>query len=135
MRKLALTILLALSLSGCAGQSVFNGGFSITAPITNPVTPTMLFQAESAAAAIFTGLNAYKRVCISKTIDQSCRSVIVKLQTYTRRLPPVLKSLRAFVKNNDQVNAITAFNAVRQLIIDFQNVAVSNGVTTASIGI
>lgn len=135
MRKLFAVIILAFCLTGCADKSVFQGGTSLIAPIENPITITRVYQLESALLAVVTGLNAYKRLCVSKTIDQSCRGVIKTLQSYIRRVKPILKSLRAFVRNNDQVNAITAFNAVRQLIIDFQGVAVANGVTTASIGI
>lgn len=128
MKKIALAIVLAFSLAGCAGQSIFHGGPSITATISNPVTPTMLYEVENAITVAFVGLNTYKRACVAKTIDQSCRGVIQKLQVYTRKLPPVLKNLRAFVRNNDQINAITAYNTIRQLLSDFQGVALASGV-------
>lgn len=129
MRMLAVVIV-ALTLGGCAGQSVLTGGTSITATIQNPVTPTMLYQAESGLIVAVAGLQTHKDLCIAKVIDRSCRAVVVKLQSYTIRLKPMLISLHAFVRNNDQINAIAVYNTVRQLLADFQQDAAASGVAT-----
>jgi hypothetical protein len=130
MRKLLLVIPLALALAGCGTTSVFQGGTSLTATVANPVTPAMLYQVENGAIVAFSGLNAYRDACIAKTavVYPKCRTVIPQLQVYTRQIPGPLKEVRKFVRANDQVNAITAYNTVRALLDQFKATALANGV-------
>lgn len=126
MRKLFVVFALALSLGGCANLgSILN--FATTG-VSNPVTPEMVYRTEQTMIIAVSGLNAYKQACIAKTIAQTCRDVIVKLQTYTRPAAQAIKDLRAAVRANDQVNAIAAFNLVNKLMDDFKSTAVVNGV-------
>lgn len=120
-----LVIVLSLTLGACAGQSIFA---PITTSIPNPVTPNMLYDVENGLTVAVTGMIAYKRLCVAKAIDQSCRGVVQTLQGYTRRAKPILVSLRGFVRNNDQVNAITAYQTIQQLLAAFQSTAALNGV-------
>lgn len=126
MRKLAIVLALSLGLSGCANLSQVLT-FATTS-VNNPVTPAMVYKVENTMIVAVSGLLAYKNACIAKTIDQSCRTTIPKLQVYTRQAAPVIKQLRAFVRTNDQVNAIKAYNLVSALLDDFKATAVANGV-------
>ena len=130
MRKILAVAMLALALTGCAGMntSIFQGGSSLTASVTNPVTPRMLYDVENGMTVAVSGLLAYKNACIAKVVPVSCRGVIASLQVYTRKAKPILVSLRSFVRNNDQVNAITAYNSVKDLLSGFQQTAQAAGV-------
>lgn len=129
MKNLAIILAVVLTISGCAQlQTALDVVSTSTASIANPVTKDRLNDVENAAIIAFAGLNAYKRSCVERAIPSSCRTVIQKIQVYTRKLPQQLVNLRNFVNNNDQVNAITAYNAVTQALSDFRNVAIANNV-------
>lgn len=128
MRKTILILLLplALSLGACAslgsiGESVLKLPAGVLTESTqNPVTPTMLYQVENGLTLAISAALSYKRLCAAKQIDQSCREVVRKMQGYTRQAKPILRELRAFVRNNDQVNAQVAFASIRSLLVQFQ---------------
>ena len=128
MKRLFIICTLALSLgvSGCANLPKIID--LATTGISNPVTPDMVYRVENGMIVAVSGLLAYKRACIAKKIDQSCRGIIVKLQVYTRQAAPVIRDLRAFVRDNDQVNAIKAYNLVSGLLDQFKAAAIANGV-------
>jgi len=126
MRKVVLVLALSLSLAGCANLGPLAS--FLTVGVGNPVTPEMVYRTEQTMIIAVSGLNAYKRACIAKTIAQNCRATIVKLQAYTRPAAQALKDLRAALRANDQVNAIAAFNTVNKLMDDFRSTAVANGV-------
>ncbi len=123
-----LVISLALVLAGCAGKSVLQGGSSLTASINNPVTPSMLYDAQNALVVAVSGALAYKRLCIQKAVPSSCRAVIQRLQTYTRKAKVYLADARKFVKENDQINAIQAYNLFVAEAGKFRDEAAANGV-------
>lgn len=129
MKKLLLALTLTLALAGCAQfQKVLDVTSAVVVGVNNPITNNELYALENSMIVAFAGLNAYKRACIAGAIGSGCRGVIEKLQVYTRRIPPALKTLRAFVRDNDQVNARIAYNTVQQLIADFKSEAKQNGV-------
>lgn len=128
MRRTFLALPLLLALTGCGTVSVFQGGTSITANVQNPVTPDMLFAVENGLIAVLDGLVAYKRQCVAGRLDPSCTGVIARIQTYTRKIKPVLVDLRKFIRNNDQVSAIAAFRAAQQIMADIQGQALAAGV-------
>lgn len=125
MRKLILAIALGLSVSACDPIALFQAS---TASIANPVTKDMLYEVENGTIVAFAALKAYKKSCVDLLIPQSCRQTIKSIQAYTRQIPPVLSSLRSFVKNNDQVNAIVAYNTIMSLVANFKAVAAANNV-------
>lgn len=135
-------VILALMASGCAlfdtgGLSVFQGGTSLTASTQN-VTPRMVNDIEEGAKAVTAGLVAYRRACIRKQVNASCRETIVSIQRFTRPLctefvnkrcaEGVIADLRRFVAQNDQVNAIATLNLARQLIMNIQSTRAAKGV-------
>src|SRR4051812_44192457 len=106
MRKLFLAAALTVSLGGCATFDNIRDVISIgTSSVANPVTKERLYQLESAATIVFAGLNGWKDSCVRGLINVNCKDQIAQVQVYTRQIPPYLTQLRAFVKNNDQVNA------------------------------
>lgn len=130
-RLIPLIIVLSVALGGCAGTKLgdaFGVLTGATVGVNNPVTPERLKFAEDSATVAFAGLNAYKRSCVNRTIPASCRTVIKQLQVYTSKIPNALTRLRAFVRNNDQVNAVDAYNTVIGLINDFKSTAATNNV-------
>lgn len=136
MKRLFLVLTLALGVSGCANlPPILN---FVTTGVNNPVTPDMVYRAEQAMIIAVSGLKAYKNACIAKTIDQSCRVTIGRLQVYTRQLcttfvaekcaTGALPDLRQFVRSNDQINAVKAYNLVSGLLDSFKSTAVAAGV-------
>lgn len=131
--------LVALSLGACASipglpsiQSIQTAVQLGTASVANPVTPERLEQAENALVLVFTGLNAWKATCKNGNIPAGCRDQIAAVQVYTRKLPPLLKELRGFVRTNDQVNAFIAFNTFTSLIGTVKTQAAQSGVQIGS---
>lgn len=134
MKRLAVILALGLSLTGCAGldfsKSILAGGASFTAPITNPVTPRMVKDLENGARVAVAGLVTYRRLCVAGNIDVSCRGHIENIQFFTKQIcskyeqarctEGLLPELRAFVRTNDQVNAISTFNLIRGIISDIK---------------
>src|SRR5258705_3267878 len=115
MKNMVLVLTLAVSLGGCQFfkniETAFQTG-DITASVANPVTLDTLNKVENAAILLFTGLNAWKSTCAQGLIPASCKVQIANVQVYSRKIPPYLVQLRAFVRNNDQVNAIVLFNQI-----------------------
>lgn len=125
MKKIILAIALALSVAACDPIALFQAS---TASIANPVTKDMLYEVENGMIIAVAGLKAYKKSCVDLLVPQSCRQTIKDIQVYTRRIPPLILSLRSFVKNNDQVNAVIAYNTILGLVSSFKSVAAANNV-------
>lgn len=132
MKRFLILCAVALTLGGCANldfsRSILAGGSSFGLPITNPVTPKMVYDAENGLIAATAGLVAYKRQCLAGRIDQSCKAAIARIQTYTRPAQIAVKKLRAFVRANDQINAIQTFNALRDLMTQITAARTAAGV-------
>ena len=129
MRKIFLIAVVALSLGGCATFQAVGTAFSLaTKSLTNPVTKNDLYQIESGMAIVFTALNTYRTACLQGTVDKNCRANIAAVQTYTQQLPPFRDQLRAFVKQNDQVNAVLVYNQLVTLIGNAKNAAANAGI-------
>lgn len=136
MRKLLIVPILCLGLGGCASlPSIHTIETAIqlgTASIANPVTKQRLYQIESAITIVFAGLNTWKDQCRAGTIPASCKDQIAHVQIFTRQLKPYLVQLRAFVKNNDQVNASVVFNQITDLISAIKSQAATNNIKIGS---
>jgi hypothetical protein len=117
MRKILLTLTLALSLAGCAQLTAVRTALDLgTASVANPVTPERLYQIEASVLLVFSGLNTWKRACVQGLIPEDCKRQIRTVQVYTLQIKPYLVQLRRFVKNNDQVNAGVVFNQLTDII-------------------
>ncbi len=131
MKKLLLAAMVALSLGGCATiDQLVNSAQIVTKSYTNPVTTSDLYKVESGVSIAFTALNAYKDSCAKGLVDTNCKANVAAVQVYTRQLPPLLVQLRGFVKNNDQINAITVYNQVVALVTNFKTAAANAAAST-----
>lgn len=108
--KKAVAVVLALSLGGCAGLHNYN----------NPITKDTLYEVENTMIIAFAALKAYKQSCKAGAIAQVCKNNIIKVQVYSRRIPTLVKQLRGFVKNNDQVNARIVYDSIVTLVNQLQ---------------
>lgn len=135
LRKIAVVLVLSFSLGGCASLQKIDAivsGLGTSVSIANPVTQDRLNQLENVAILVFTALNGWKQACVSGSIPSSCKSQIAAVQVYTRQIPPYLNQLRVFVKSNDQINAVSVFNSVSNLINTAKAQAAASGVTLAA---
>ncbi len=124
MKKIALALVVALSLGGCAQLGNIGTGISlVTKSVTNPVTKQEEAQIELSIDAALAVLRGYKQACIAGTADKSCRANIAAIQRYTRQMPPLIAQLRGFVDNNDQVNAVVVYNQLTALYTNFKTSA------------
>ncbi len=116
MKRLLLSIALALSLAACAS-------------INNPVSRTTIVTAESAYGVALSAAVAYRKLCADKVIARAtCAPVVTKLQNADRKVQVALSNLRLFVKNNPTVDAVSLITAVKDAVDDFQAIASANGV-------
>lgn len=129
MRKVALALILSLSLGACAQLQAVTSGISLaTKTITNPVTKTEEAQVELALDTAVQALLAYRKACIAGTADKNCRTNIAQIQAYTRQIPPLVAQLRSFVDNNDQINASVVYNQLTALYTNLKSAATQLGV-------
>lgn len=122
VRTAVAAALIALSLGGCAGTKIGDLLEIATTPVT--VTPAMVYQAENALKTATAGLVGYRRLCVKKVIDpvtRNCRKVIETIQPYTKAASVAIVSLRVAVRENDQVTAINAYSALKDLINTIQS--------------
>ena len=121
-----------LALPGCGSiQKIIDAGNFATANVSNPVTPDRLNKAEQAMTVVFALGNSWKTLCVQGLAEANCRKNIAAAQVYTRKLPALLTQTRAFVKANDQVNAILVYNQILGLIATFKGQVVAAGVPGA----
>lgn len=142
MRKLMLSVVLAMSLGGCTafdffdpnGRSILRGGISVTASIAQPIGHNEMVAIESAYQAGLVAVQNYRRFCYSAPLTslpafcQNRRRVMTIAQTAVGKARTVMQSLRYFVANNDTVNAATAFNSAKQLVADLTAAVAVQGV-------
>jgi hypothetical protein len=133
MRKIVLVSLLGLALGGCAQMQAIGTGVSLaTTSITNPVTPTRMYEIESSIQIVMIGLQTYRKACVAGSADKNCHSNIAAIQPYTRQLPALLVHLRNFVNTNDQINAIVVYNELVTLYGNLRAAAVGLGVNVGA---
>lgn len=129
MRKYLAIALVALSLGGCAQlQAVTQGISLVTKTVTNPVTREEEAKIELAMDTALQVLLTYRRACIADNADKNCRANIEMLQPYTKAAVPLIKQLRGFVDNNDQINASVVYNQLTALYVNLKAAATSVGV-------
>lgn len=134
MRKIIIALTLSLSLAGCAQlQTLQNIAHFATATVNNPVTPAMEAQIELGFDAAVQILLTYRRACIAGNADLNCRRNIEIIQPYTTQAKPVIARLRSFVDNNDQVNAVVAYNQLVGLYGSLKTSAAAVGMNVGSL--
>lgn len=124
MKRYLAIFAVALSLGGCAN---FKTAIDVaTTPVT--VTPAMVYQVENGLKTATAGLVGYRRLCIQKAIDRSCRAVIERIQPYTHSAAIAIVDLRVAVRENNQVTAIRAYSVLQGLITNIQTERQLSGV-------
>lgn len=120
MKRLAILFALALTLGGCADiKTAFDVA---TTPVT--ITEETVYKSENALKAVTVGFVGYRRLCIKKVIDpvtRNCRAVIERVQPYTKSAALAIVDMRKSVRENNQVNALAAYNALQSLLTNIQN--------------
>jgi hypothetical protein len=134
MRRILASLAVVLVLGGCAQlQTLQNIAHFATATVSNPVTPEMEAQIELGFDAAVQILLTYRRACIRGEADVNCRRNIEIIQPYTREAKPLIARLRSFVDNNDQVNAVVAYNQLVGLYGSLKTSAASVGMNVGSL--
>lgn len=127
----SLAVVLAVGLGGCAELKKIEGAAQLaTTTIDNPVTPERMYEAESGATVVVSGLVGYRRTCLAKPriIPKSCRGVIEAIQPYTKQAEVQLPVLRKFVKENDQINAVQVYNLIMDSVNSAKSLMTQNNV-------
>lgn len=144
MRRLVVSLLalsLGIGLPGCAslgglqglfdaaGKSIFQGGTSITAPVSiGNIGPTTVFELQSGYNVAVRLALEYSRLrqCTRSEVESlmnpcSRRSVVMKLQTLDTRANALLARLRMFVDNNDMVSAASVALSVKNAVLEYRS--------------
>lgn len=133
MKRIILILVLTLPLPGCLTFQDLAAGISLsTKSIVNPVTPADEAKVELAIGGAIALLKAYKKTCAEGNADTHCQANIAQIQAYTTRVPALVDRLRAFVDNNDQINASVVFNQLKNLYVDVQTTAAQLGINLGS---
>lgn len=137
-RRLTLIVPVLLLLGGCAGLAETVTGLPtgiLTKSIENPVTKAQLYKIENGLRVAVAGLQTYKNYCEGQPVGDRCDAVVQRLQGYSKRARPLVRSLRTFVKKNDQVNAGVVFQTLRSIFAEFRATAAQEGIPVpASLG-
>lgn len=136
IRRFILTMALACAVAGCAGGSVsvLQGGSNPFVQVANPITTADAAAVEAAYGTVLAAAVNYKRLPLCKPgkteLEGLCsrRDVIVQLQAADRKAYAAIASLRNFRKNYPNISAVSALDAARNAVRDFQNVSFINGV-------
>lgn len=123
----ALVLSASLTLGACAGmdKSILEGGTSMTATVTNPVSRDTWYGIEAAyMSAVRIMVQARRNVCTT-TSSTTCvpKSAVLAMQDADRKARSVLVPFRTFMRNNDQISALSALASVQQTVTEFSTIA------------
>lgn len=154
MKRYLAILAVALSLGGCAnlgglfdssGASILKGGTSLTATITNPVTPVTIYQVKSVYAAALDIANGYRDYCyarpyatlmqdqIAGPVCKSRRSIITKLQAADDRASDAIAKADDFIKRNPTVSAVSVIREAWAAVTNFQGVINTSAASVAAV--
>lgn len=126
-------VLIGPMVGGCAQLAALKNAADIaTVSVANPITMDKLFEIEASLKIAISALQTYKRACAANAADKVCRANVAAIQVYTRQFKPYFLQLRAFVRNNDQINATNTYQALVNLYNQAQATAVNLGVSIGS---
>lgn len=138
MKKFAIVLALSLTASGCAAglaeQALNLPAGVLTASTANPVTKATLYRVENAYIVVLGLARQYKKLCNDGTLPASCITVTGRMQDYVRQARPLRKSLRTFVRKNDQVNAAVALRTLQDIFANIRNEAAMAGIPVPNTG-
>lgn len=118
MKRLLITITLALTLGGCALFRAYD----------NPVGPNQLAAVESAYGIALSVAVAYHDACGRKVIPSSCRPIVVRMQTVGAVAHRSVITARNFVRQNPTLDASSVVQAARVAVENLKAVQAQYGV-------
>lgn len=154
MRKLLILCAVALSLGGCSnlgnllnsnGVSIFKGGTSITASITNPATPVTIYQVKSVYATALDIANGYRDYCyarpyktlmadeIAGPICKNRRFIVTKLGAADDQASSAVANADNFIKANPKLSAETVIRAAWTAVTNFQGIINTSAASVAAV--
>lgn len=140
MRKIAIVIVAALSLGGCAaldrlGESVLAGGKSFTAPIQNPVGRNERFEVEAFVLTARRSALSYMRLRQCRKSETASYSnlcarhaVKEKIRNAEFRLKAALAQFRQFMRENPTVSAWSAAGSLKIAVANYKAELAAAGV-------
>jgi hypothetical protein len=152
MRKYTIApivLVIALSLGGCFldpnGKSVFKGGDSLTASITNPVTPVNIYQVKSVYEKVVDIADEYRAYCYARSykslmadpiagpVCKSRRSIITKLQDADDKAFEAIGKAEDFIKRNPKISAATVVREAWAAVTNFKGVINTAAASAAAV--
>lgn len=150
MKRLLIICAVALSLGGCAaldsgGRSIFAGGTSLTASISNPATPVTIYQVKSVYATALDIANGYRDYCyarpyatlmqdqIAGPICKNRRPIITRLQSADNQAASAIARADDFIKRNPTVSAVTVIREAWAAVTNFQGVINTSAASVAAV--
>jgi hypothetical protein len=137
-RALILIVPVLFALGGCASFAESAIGLPtgiLTQSVQNPVKKSDLYKIENGLRVAVAGLNTYKSYCNERPVGDRCDAVVQTMQSYSKRARPLIRSLRTFVRKNDQVNAKVIFTELKALFTDFKSLAQREGIPVPDMGV
>jgi len=116
MRKIVLAIVIALGVSACDPITLQNPFPSVQ----NPVTASNLYEANLAYDAALKTFNAMKRLCIARSIPNTCRTYVIKGQQIIPKAEAARKIAQDFIRQNPTLDATSLVRAFTALIGSLQ---------------
>lgn len=141
MKRYLAILAVALSLGGCAnlgglldssGTSVFKGGTSLTASISNPATPVTIYQVKSVYATAVDISNGYRDYCYARPYDtlmkdeiagpicKRRRFIVTKLGEADDKAFAAIEKAEAFIKRNPRLSAVTVIREAWAAVTEFR---------------
>ncbi len=147
MKRILIVCTLALGLSGCAGLgglldssgvSIFKGGTSLTASITNPATPVTIYQVKEVYATALDLANGYRDYCyptnpfksyaalmadpITGAACKNRRSIVARLQNADDIASSSIAKADGFIKANPTLSAVSVIREAWTAVTNFKGV-------------
>jgi hypothetical protein len=133
MKKIALALVLAFGLAGCAGTPLEQAVNVLTASVQNPVDNTNIYQVQNTYAAALRLTVEYRRYCwakpyrdllvdpITKSICEHRRQVVRTAQKYRKDARLAIDEAEQFITNNPTLNASAVVQAAWRAVQVYQN--------------
>lgn len=116
MRKLILTCVFALLLSGCA-------------TIKNPFDQPKLVTVEATYGATLAIAVGYRDSCAKRLIPPSCRPIVKQMQAYGAQAQGAILYARDFSRKNPTLDATDAIRVAQDAVSALRNYQTKQGVS------
>ena len=100
--------------------------------LQNPLTPTRLAAIESSYGIALSAAVGYRNACARKALPSSCRGIVAHMQSASRVAQARVLELRAFVRNNPELDAGALIAAAQSSVQAFRDIQAVYGVGTGA---